>query len=112
MAQLADRSLLHQRSAVRIQSFCTEHVSLLTLEKTKMKKKEAGNGPFKKDLGIGSFSSICDSVFNDNFASFIAFRMSASLLPKTFVPLDKKDYTIANRIDANLSECFYLGECH
>ena len=43
--------LRYQRSTVRIQSsvnFYNEHILLLTVEKTKIKEKEAEDGPYLK----------------------------------------------------------------
>ena len=47
--QLVERSLPIQRSVVQIQSSANnyiEHFSVNCIEKTKIKEKEAGNGPF------------------------------------------------------------------
>ena len=49
VAQLSDWSLPTQRSVVQIQSsanFYVEDVMLLTVEKTKIKKREVGSCPF------------------------------------------------------------------
>ena len=53
VAQLVERWLLKTEVTVRIQSSAKfiEHLFTVNcIEKTKIKKKEAGNGPFKKRI--------------------------------------------------------------